>query len=760
MTAVSRIIIINGTVQGVGFRPFVARTAVSLGVTGTVGNTPDGVQINVNGPEPVINAFIAKIADHPPQLAHIDSINIFPVENGTPSDSFSIIDSVSGGKPTVEITPDSAVCSKCLQEMNSPKNRRFDHPFINCTECGPRYSIVYTIPYDRMNTTMKNFSMCPRCTAEYKDQTSRRYHAQPVCCPDCGPKLKLLDNKGNQVSTVSVMETVRAMLISEKIVAIKGIGGFHLSCLATSSKAVKRLRDRKSRAQKPFACMVKDIESAQKYARLSPSDCQILSSARSPVVLLKKTSACDKLLQSVAPGLSTIGLMLPYTPVHHLLFQHAPYDCLVMTSANENGEPMYIDDSELLQSKQILCDAILTHDRPIVVRLDDSVERPAENGTIILRRARGHVPSSVKTPFPVDGIIGLGAQMKNSLAVGNGKSCFVSEYMGTTDSVSVVNECIRTLKRILNILQVKPILIVNDLHPSAIDHSLIDSNIPSVKVQHHHAHAAACMGEHGLSGKVISVIYDGTGLGDDGTLWGSEIFISDYESYTRMAHLHPMPLIGNNAAIENPGRLALAICANGDLDTESIIPWMNLQEQSSILSLLRKPAFVTQTTGMGRLFDACAALLDVCRKRTYEGQPAIELEGCADAFCREHYPVKTDFVNGKILMDGRSILLSVIEDRNAGVDKSVISARFHNTVIQMTIQCVTTVSELSGIKQVVLSGGCFANRILLDSIVDLLGKNHLKVYFHKQLPPGDENISYGQVLVAKKISDVRFQVSY
>ncbi len=760
MALISRIINISGTVQGVGFRPFVARTAMALGITGTVRNTPDGVQIKAGGSETAIDDFISRIREHPPELAHIVSIDVIPAKNRSASSSFAIIESSSGKKPTVEITPDSAVCKKCLKEMNSPENRRFGHPFINCTECGPRYSIVYSIPYDRKNTAMKNFTMCSNCAKEYKDQSSRFFHAQPVCCPDCGPRLKLFDSQGKETTAGSIIETVQTLLASEKIVAIKGIGGYHLSCLASSDKAVNRLRDCKSRAQKPFACMVRDLHSAEKYAKLTSAERSLLASARAPIVILQKSLTCDQLLSSVAPGLSTIGLMLPYTPVHHLLFQHAPYDCLVMTSANENGEPMYIDVPELMQNHFRLCNAVLSHDRPIVVRLDDSVVRPVNNETVILRRARGYVPSSVKAPFPIDGIMGLGAQMKNSLAVGYGKSCFVSEYMGTTDSVSVVNECIKTLKRIINILQVKPHLLVSDFHPSAINPELFGLDLPCVKVQHHHAHAAACMGEHGLKGKAISVIYDGTGLGDDGTLWGSEILISDYASYKRMAHLHPMPLIGNDAAIENPGRLALAICANKAWDNSSIVPWMDPNEQSFVLSLLQKPDFITQSTGMGRLFDACAALLGICKKRTYEGQPAIELEGCADTFCHDHYPVKIEKSGDKFLMDGHSVLFSVIEDRNTGVTPSIISARFHNTIVQLTVQTVSTIAELSGIDQVVLSGGCFANRILFDKTVELLQKKHLKVFFHRQLPPGDESISYGQVLVAGRRREMNIEYRY
>jgi hydrogenase maturation protein HypF len=753
MSIVSRIITISGIVQGVGFRPFVARIAQSLGVTGTVANTSNGVKINIQGPEEVIREFITIIRNNPPSLARIDMIDIIAAENVVSYDTFDIIESGPGLKPTVEIAPDTAVCEKCLQEMRSADDRRRGHPFINCTECGPRYSIIYRIPYDRHNTAMNQFPMCPECADEYNDQVSRRYHAQPVCCPDCGPRLRLLDNKGEEIRCGSIIETVRKLLLSEKIIAIKGIGGFHLSCLASSQSAVVRLRNSKSRKVKPFACMVKDLEAASRYAVVSPSDSKLLSNCRAPIVLLEKTPSCDTLLPQVAPGLSNIGLMLPYTPLHHLLFQDTPFDCLVMTSANEQGEPMYVNDYEITSRKDIAFDAVLTHDRPIAVRLDDSVVRPTGEGCIILRRGRGYVPSSIKAPFDVEGIVGLGAQMKNSITIGSGRNCFISEYMGTTDSVLVVNECVKTLGRLSQMFQVVPQLYVNDLHPSGIESRLIDKDIPSVRVQHHHAHVAACMGEHSLMGNVIGVCYDGTGAGDDGTLWGSEIFVADYTSYTRMAHLSSIPLVGNDAAIENPARLALAICADSGYNNEHIVPWMDPQERDVVLTLLKKQAFSTQSTGMGRLFDACAAITDICRKRTYEGQPAIELEGCADRFCKEHYPIDIFQTDNNFIMDGRSVLFSVIEDRNAGVTPSVIAARFHNTIVEMTLKCVKIVAEVMGIKQVVLSGGCFGNRILLERTVKRLRDERFNVYCHKQLPPGDENISLGQVLIAAAMKE-------
>ncbi len=753
MSIVSRIITISGIVQGVGFRPFVARVAQSLGVTGTVANTANGVRINAQGSDEVIREFITTIRKDPPVLARIDLVDMVTSGNTIQYDTFDIIESGPGLKPTVEIAPDTAVCEKCLKEMRSADDRRRGHPFINCTECGPRYSITYRIPYDRHNTAMNQFPMCPECADEYNDQISRRYHAQPVCCPDCGPQLRLLDNKGEAIGCESIIETVKNLLLSEKIVAIKGIGGFHLACMASSQSAVKRLRNSKSRHVKPFACMVSDLDTASRYAVVSSTDSKLLSNYRAPIVLLEKSTACDTLLPQVAPGLSNIGLMLPYTPLHHLLFQDSSCDCLVMTSANEQGEPMYIDDHEIISRNDISFDAVLTHDRPVAVRLDDSVVRPAADGCIILRRGRGYVPSSIKAPFNVEGIVGLGAQMKNSITIGSGRNCFISEYMGTTDSVLVVHECVKTFWRLSQMLQVVPQLYVNDLHPSGIESRLIDSEVSSVRVQHHHAHVAACMGEHALEGKVIGICYDGTGVGDDGTLWGSEIFVADYTSYIRQAHLSEIPLVGNDAAIENPARLALAVCADSGYDNERIVPWMDPQEREVVLSLLKKPTFTSRSTGMGRLFDACAAIIGVCRKRTYEGQPAIELEACADRFCSEHYPVSVIQSGGKCVMDARSVLFSVIEDRDSGVAPSMVAARFHNTIVDMTVQCVKIIAGETGIDQVVLSGGCFGNRILMERTTERLRNEWFNVYYHQQLPPGDENISLGQVLIAAAMKE-------
>jgi hydrogenase maturation protein HypF len=441
--------------------------------------------------------------------------------------------------------------------------------------------------------------------------------------------------------------------------------------------------------------------------------------------------------------------MLPYTPVHHLLFDNAPYDLLVMTSANNSGEPMCIDDSEIVMSVGDSVDAILTHNRPVVVRLDDSVIRPMKNGPVLLRRGRGYVPSSFQSPFNVDGIVGLGAQMKNSITIGRENSCFVSEYMGTTDSTAVIDECWKTIQRLFGLLDITPRLIASDIHPSGLSEYYIKSSISFVTVQHHHAHAAACMGENNLTDKTICVVYDGTGLGEDGSIWGSEILIADYTTYTRAGHLNVMPLVGNDAAIENPGRMAIAICAQNTVcQIEKIIPWVSRDECNAVASLISKPSFTTPTTSMGRLFDSCAAILDICRKRTYEGQPAIELEAVADFHCKECYPVALLSMDDRIIMDGKALLLSVIKDRDNGTAVSIIAARFHNTVAKMTIDSVEKIAEKSGIRHVALSGGCFCNKLLFERIFDGLIENGLQVYTHRGLPPGDENISYGQVLIA------------
>jgi len=482
---------------------------------------------------------------------------------------------------------------------------------------------------------------------------------------------------------------------------------------------------------------------------LSTDEKKLLASSEYPIVIVKKNSLSQNFLTSVAPGLSEVGLMIPYTPVHHLLFDNAPYDLLVMTSANTHGNPMYIDEHEVIHNLRNSVDAILTHNRSIVVRLDDSVTRIINKHRVLLRRARGYVPASLKSPFNINGYIGLGGQMKTSIAIGRDNSCFVSEYLGTIDTLSTIEASLKRIDQLLAMFDVEPGIIAMDKHPSGLYDHLVKYNIPAVTVQHHHAHAAACMGENNVVGKTICVIYDGTGLGDDGSIWGGEIFIADYNSYTRVAHLKEMSMAGNIASIEFPYRMAISACAELFVDNvENVIPYISLEELDSVVSLIGNRTFSIPTTSMGRLFDSCSAILDICRKRTYEGQPAIELESATDPLCKDYYSVPILESDQKLIMDGPALLRSVVEDRDSLTPSSIIAARFQNTIAMMTIECVKNISKRYSINQVVLSGGCFCNKLLLERVFEGLDNNGLTIYSHHELPPGDENISYGQVLVA------------
>jgi hydrogenase maturation protein HypF len=742
---------ISGTVQGVGFRPFIARTASELGLKGYVCNTDEGVLISVNADHQQLDKFILIIKTESPKLAVINRIKTSNTGTHILYNNFSIEHSTSNCKPTTEIAPDTALCEKCLVELNSESDRRYNHSFINCTDCGPRYSIIKAIPYDRLNTTMKQFPMCQSCSDEFTSIDNRRYHAQPICCPDCGPSLKLILSDGSSIEndTANILTTAISMLSDEKILAIKGIGGFHLACRADSKEAIMRLRSLKLRHKKPFACMVKNIDIASLYANLTMQDKTLLSSPQAPIVLVKKQSRFCSSLDFIAPGLSEIGLMLPYTPVHHLLFRNAPYNMLVMTSANNSHEPMYIDDSEITESMGILVDAVLTHNRSIAVRLDDSVVKSMKTGTTLIRRGRGFTPSYIETKFDLAGIVGFGGQLKNSLAFGLDKRCFISEYLGSIDNPAVADESWKAFERLCGMLKSSVSMIVSDLHPVGLSEDFSDWNIPNIKVQHHFAHAAACMGENGLEGKTICVIYDGTGLGDDGAVWGGEILIADYTGYQRVAHLEYSALPGNDAAVLYPGRCALSYCKDIVSSTAELLPWMQSTEHDAVLELISNNVHSTKSSSMGRLFDACAAILDICRLRTYEGQCAIELENAADENCLDSYEYEqyTD-TSGTIIMSGKSILKSVLTDRNSGVPSPVIAARFHNAVTDMTTKTILEISKTTGIKNVVLSGGCFCNRLLTERIFSQLSSLDLIPHVHRLLPPGDENISFGQVLVA------------
>lgn len=744
-------ITVGGTVQGVGFRPFVYRTAVRLGIRGRVRNSPAGVVCDAAGSPETLERFVRALREEAPPLAAVRSVEVRESDAALRTDAFAIDASEYGERPEVDVTRDSATCAACVRELFDPDNRRFRHPFINCTECGPRYTIIRQLPYDRPGTTMQPFAMCPRCDAEYHDAADRRFHAQPVCCPDCGPRLWLADRDGNEVDTLDPIRDCVKHLAAGHIVAIKGLGGFHLACRADDADAVGRLRRRKQREQKPLAIMARDIATLGTYCEISGEQRRMLESIERPIVLLPKKPECDRgVAPQVAPTVTTLGAMLPCTPVHHLLLDTETYETLVMTSGNRRGEPICRTNEEALRTLRGTADAFLLNDREIHVRVDDSIGRLLGREPVLLRRARGYVPDPIAVDVDVDGIVALGGIMKSTICVGRSRTCYVSQYLGTADNLPTIDNCVAVLRHLLNVLGIHPRRYVRDLHPGGfVDAVVGDHPLPCTSVQHHHAHAAACLGENGLRGPAVCLIFDGLGMGDDGTIWGGEILIADRKSYRRVGHLRPVPMPGGDAATRYPGRMAMgALWGMPGNRARDACPWMESVERDAVSALLRAGMNCPRTSSMGRLFDAAAAILDVCRRQTYQGQPAIELEGIAD---RDHDdPCEWELTSedGCIVMEGPRLLASVLQRRQEGIPSAMVSAGFHAGLADMSIEAAANAAREAGLSRVVLSGGCFQNALLFERIVHGLHRRGLEPVVHRILSPGDECISLGQALIA------------
>jgi hydrogenase maturation protein HypF len=750
MATINIIITIKGTVQGVGFRPFVYRIAHQHGIRGDVRNDSTGVIIHAHGEKIQLDEFVRSIRQSSPPLAKIRSIEIKEEHADIIPSSFIIARSGKGESAEIDISHDTAVCSACLKEMLDPNNRRYLHPFINCTDCGPRYTIIKDMPYDRPSTTMAEFAMCDTCRKEYEDPADRRFHAQPICCNNCGPKLVLTDSNAAVLTDKNPVSAAVDMLVDGKIVAIKGIGGFHLACAADNSEAVASLRLRKRREEKPFAIMVKDAEAARRYAQVSPEEQALLESPERPIVILKKRGDCTGITPEVAPGLTTLGIILPYTPVHHLLFQDIRIFALVMTSANLSDEPIIHSDENAYNLLGNIADAFLTHNRAIHMRNDDSIVRVVAQSPIILRRSRGFVPEPLPAPVSVDGLVALGGVLKSTIAVGRKRDCYLSHYIGTIETVEDLESLDSAVSHFAHALAVAPRAYICDLHPQSLVASYAEkTGLPVVKVQHHHAHAAACMAENEIEKEALAVVFDGTGFGEDGRIWGGEILHATYTGFTRLGHLAYLLLPGGDEAIRNPGRIALAALYKtiGGKAADAL-PWMPEVEKRAVLDMVKSGAGCVQSCGMGRLFDAVSALLCVCTKRTYEGQPAIMLEGIADPFEKGSYGSPLSIEEEGILIDGPALLMEIYEDMKSGTIIPKIAARFHNTLAQATAAAAAIASQQCGCKTVCLSGGVFQNALLVERLVPLLQQAGLAPVLHRRTPPNDECISYGQLVVA------------
>jgi hydrogenase maturation protein HypF len=748
---------VEGVVQGVGFRPFVYSLATSLGLSGLVGNDVDGVFAEVEGSEEAIAKFLLLLEQEAPPLTRIERVTTRAL-GLTGSAEFVIAPSVPGGQRRTLVSADSATCDDCLRELADPADRRYRYPFINCTNCGPRFTIVRDVPYDRPLTTMSGFAMCARCTAEYHDPADRRFHAQPVCCPDCGPRVSLVDAARAPLPGPDPIGAAGALLRSGHVVAVKGLGGYHLAAAAANETAAAALRARKHREDKPFAVMVADIETARLICHVDESAARLLTSTRRPIVLLPRLPGADRLVAPpVAPGNRQLGLMLPYTPLHHLLLAAAAGP-IVATSGNVSDEPIAFRDDDAVDKLAGIADAFLLHDRPIQVRTDDSVVRSFGGRESVLRRSRGYVPEPLRVsrPFPQP-VLACGAELKNTFCLAKDEHAFVSHHIGDLENAETLRSFVDGIEHFKRLFDIEPRLIAHDLHPEylstkyAVD--LADRGLAEVElvgVQHHHAHIASCLVDNDADGPVIGVAFDGTGYGADGTIWGGEFLLADLTSFQRAGWLEPVPMPGGAAAIREPWRMAAAYLAASYPDgvpARLAVRDRNERRWAAVTAMGARGINAPMTSSAGRLFDAVAALLGIRDTINYEGQAAIELEQLADVQERGSYPAAITG-DGELRLAGPDLVRAAAEDLGAGVPVPVIAARFHNGVAASIVTVCARLRERTGLGTVALSGGVFQNLLLTGRVVGGLEDQGFRVLLHSRVPCNDGGISLGQAAVA------------
>ncbi|MBW3547101.1 MAG: carbamoyltransferase HypF [Actinobacteria bacterium] len=744
---------VTGTVQGVGFRPFVYRHAVALGLSGHVANDSEGVLVEAEGPPQQLDELSRRLTEEPPPLARVATLETtqLPATGGS---GFRIVESRSERAPAVAVSVDVATCDDCLAELTDPSDRRYGYPFTNCTNCGPRYTIIRSIPYDRPATTMAGFPMCDACAAEYADPGDRRFHAQPNACPACGPQLRLLEGDGRVVAEQGeALDGAVKALLAGKIVAVKGLGGYHLATDASDAGAVAELRRRKHRDDKPFAVMVPDLDAARALCRLSPDAAAALSSLRRPIVLAHRHPDADGVAPGVAPGLPELGLMLPYTPLHHLLLQGMGRP-LVMTSGNLSDEPIAHTDDDAVTRLGPLVDATLAHDRPIHIRADDSVVRARPNGrTQMVRRSRGFAPEPLPLPRPARRqVLAVGAELKNTVSVAKDANVVASHHIGDLEHLAAHRSFLQATEHLCHLTGVDPEVVAHDLHPEYLSTKYaLELDLPTVGVQHHHAHVASCLVEHGRTEPVLGIAFDGLGLGTDGTLWGGELLVADLRGFRRVGHLRQLPLPGGTRAIREPWRMALA-WAHTALGPEAAARYGESADERwrSVLALLERPE-TPVTSSAGRLFDAVAALLGLRPRTTYEGQAAIELEAAAaglelDAVAP--YPASIEREGDLLVIDPSPLIAQVVAERDWGTPVAAISAGFHAGLGRTAVEAAAELAGHHGLDTVALSGGVFQNTRLTDVVVGACREAGLSVLVHEHVPPNDGGISIGQAAVA------------
>ncbi|MHC1727350.1 MAG: carbamoyltransferase HypF [Syntrophobacteraceae bacterium] len=749
---------VRGIVQGVGFRPFIFQLAGRHGLSGWVRNQSDGVEIEVSGGAGPVGEFVCDITAKAPPLARITSVETAELPYAS-LEGFRIITSRALQSRATLISPDVCTCKDCLRELLDSRNRRFRYPFINCTNCGPRYTIIKDIPYDRDKTTMAGFPLCPACRAEYDDPLNRRFHAQPNACWECGPQVWLVDFGQNRIaSRDEALLKAAALLDAGAILAVKGLGGFHLSAKATDEDAVSRLRSRKVREEKPFAVMFPTVDEIRRYCHVNAEEERLLKSLARPIVLLKKRSdaATPALASKVAPKNRCLGAFLPYTPLHFLLFEGTPCRALVMTSGNRSDEPIVMENSDAVERLKGIADYFLLHDRDIYMRSDDSVTRVLAGKPRPMRRARGYVPYPVFLRESVPSVLGTGAELKNTICLTRGKEAFLSQHIGDLENLETLRSFEHTIAHLERILEIEPEVIVHDLHPDYLSTqwAFRQEGRPRIAVQHHHAHIAAVMAERGLTGPVIGLALDGTGLGTDGTIWGGEILRVDDCTFERLGHFRQVLLPGGGKAIKEPWRMALSyLFSIGSENVErrfaDFLGHWPEKDRRIILQMLSRRLNSPVTSSCGRLFDAVAALCGIRLSVNYEGQAAIELEQAIEPDSG-FYEGRIEIGEGPLIVDPFPMIEAVVEDNRRGVSAGKIAARFHNGVILILAEAARVAANKAGLNRVLLSGGVFQNAYLSERLEKEIATRGLEVYGHKEVPANDACIALGQAYIGAK----------
>jgi hydrogenase maturation protein HypF len=752
---------VKGVVQGVGFRPFIYQLATRHNLKGWVCNTSGDVKIEVEGEARDIEQFLLGLSKEAPPLSHIEDIT---VGQGPPAnyEKLEIRHSIAEEGKYQLVSPDIATCQECLREILDPKDRRYRYPFTNCTNCGPRFTIIADIPYDRPNTTMHHFRMCPECQQEYDDPLDRRFHAQPNACPKCGPQLELVNVRGNLVPCDDVIGKTSQLLRQGKIIAIKGLGGFLLACDATSQTVVNRLRQRKNRPAKPLAIMVSSLDEVRKHCYVNNEEEKLLTSPGSPIVLMK-WKPDSPITPAVAPGLKYLGLMLPYTPLHHTLLRETSLP-LVMTSGNLSEEPIAKDNDEVLRRLGGIADYFLRHNRDIYARYDDSVTMIERDVPQFVRRARGYAPYPIHLNYTSRQILGCGAEEKNTFCLTRDNFAFLSQHIGDMENLETMEHYTDTISLYKKLFRIEPEIIAHDLHPEYLatkyaKEIAAKDGVKLIPVQHHHAHIASCMADNNLEAPVIGVAFDGTGYGTDGNIWGGEFMVADYKNFTRLGHFEYLPLPGGALAIKKPYRTAIGYLLALGLDLDQNLTFLEQVDDLEIeiiKSQLEKNLNSPPTSSCGRLFDAISALIGARGEIEYEAQAAIDLEMLSydEAGETGSYPFTIIEPDGLSIIKLQDLFTAIIKDLQGNTPAARIAARFHNTVVRMVVKLCQIISSKTGLTQVALSGGVFQNRRLLRKAISLLESAGFEVYTHRQVPCNDGGISLGQVVVANFSLDI------